>query len=194
MDDVGRALARSVREAREARGLSPQALADLAGVSRAMVVKVERGASSPTAQLLARLSGALGLSLSELIARSERPGGRVARRDDQPVWVDPTSGYRRRAISPPSAGPLELVEVELPASAEVPMPAATYEFLTQQIWVLEGRLRFDEGGTVHDLRAGDCLELGAPADCVFRNPGARVCRYVVALAKRVPPGRAATEP
>jgi len=50
--------------------------------------------------------------------------------------------------------------------------------------VLGGRLEFVEGETVHRLGRGDCLELGAPADCVFRNRGRSTCRYVVALARR----------
>ncbi len=37
--------------------------------------------------------------------------------------------------------------------------------------MLEGTLHFLEGGVQHELAAGDCLQLGAPADCVFSNPG-----------------------
>jgi quercetin dioxygenase-like cupin family protein len=64
------------------------------------------------------------------------------------------------------------------------MGAGTYLFLHQQIWVLAGRLRFHEGAQVHELDAGDCLQLGPPSDCVFVNPGAVPCRYLVALVKR----------
>jgi uncharacterized cupin superfamily protein len=66
----------------------------------------------------------------------------------------------------------------------VSYPADAYTFIHQQIWVLRGRLRFREGETEHDLRAGDCLQLGAPAPCAFHNPGARPCRYLVALTRR----------
>jgi hypothetical protein len=39
---------------------------------------------------------------------------------------------------------------------------------------------------VHQLKAGDCLELSEPADCSFRNESAtETCRYLVALAKRI---------
>jgi len=83
--------------------------------------------------------------------------------------------------------PLELVEVELPAGASVSYPADAYIFKYQQLWILDGRLRFHEGPQVHELHTGDCLQLGAPADCVFVNPGRRPCRYLVALTRR--PGR-----
>src|ERR1700712_2155847 len=110
-------LAATVHAARLARELSASALAERSGVSRAMIAKVERAEAQPTAALLGRLSAALGLSLSELIARAEHQDERLARAEDQPTWTDPETGYTRRALSPVSGGPLELVEVELPPNA-----------------------------------------------------------------------------
>ena len=151
-----------------------------------MVGKIERGQAQPTAVLLGRLSAALGMTLSELVARAEGDVGdrRLARAVDQPRWTDPATGYVRRAVSPDAGGPLELVEVTLPAGESVTYPAEAYAFLHQQIWVLEGRLLFHEGDTEHDLAAGDCLQLGAPAPCTFVNATDEACRYLVALARR----------
>ena len=177
-------LAASLSEARLAQGLSVSALAERSGVSRAMIAKVERAEAQPTAVLLGRLSAALGMTLSELVARAEQDDRRLVRAADQPRWADPETGYERRAISPASGGPLELIEIELPAGARVAYPAESYTFIHQQIWVLQGRLAFREGDEEHDLRAGDCLQLGAPAACTFHNPGARPCRYLVALTRR----------
>lgn len=170
-----------IRIERESRGWSLTELAERASVSRAMVYKVERGESSPTANLLGKLSGAFGLSMSTLMARAEIGQGRLLRREDQPTWTDPQTGYTRRHVSPSSDMPLDLVHVTLPAGREVPMPAAAYAFLRQLIWVLEGDLVFMEGTTRHELRAGDCLELGPPSDCVFRNESGRACLYAVAV-------------
>lgn len=183
MDPLSQTLATTVRDARRARGLSCGALADRSGVSRAMISKIERGEAQPTAALLGRLSSALGMTLSELIAAAEQ-NGHLARAADQPTWTDPDSGYRRRALSPTPGGPLELVEVELPAGAEVAFPAEAYAFKHQQIWLLDGHLRFHEGDKIHELAPGDCLQLGAPARCVFANPTDASCRYLVALARR----------
>ncbi|GAA4769924.1 helix-turn-helix domain-containing protein [Microbacterium gilvum] len=177
------ALAEAVRSARTADGISVAALAETSGVSRAMIAKIERAEAQPTAALLAKLSGALGLTLSELIARAEADGGRVARRADQPVWTDPDSGYTRRAVSPPVAGGIELVEVELPPGVAVGFPAEAYRFLDEQIWVLAGRLRLHEGDDAVDLDAGDCVQLTSAAPCTFENAGAAPSRYVVALRK-----------
>lgn len=187
VDALNEALAAAVRAARTGRGLSVAALAEASGVSRTMISKIERGEVQPTAALLARLCAALGTTLSELVARAEGGGGRLARRRDQPVWTDPGSGYVRRALSPPARTSLELVEVDLPPGAEVRYPAEIYRLADQQIWVLSGHLRFVEGRQVHELDAGDCLQLGPPADCAFVNPTATVCRYLVVLGRAAAP-------
>ncbi|PRY13479.1 helix-turn-helix domain-containing protein [Kineococcus rhizosphaerae] len=181
--DLSTSLAETVLAVRTARGLSVAALAEASGVSRAMIAKIERGAAQPTAVLLGRLAGALGLTLSQLVARAEGDEQSVARRADQPLWTDPATGYVRRAVTPGTGGPLELIEVRLPPGARVGFPAGTYAGTHHQVWVLEGGLRFHEGAVVHDLGAGDCLRLGPPQDCVYENASAQECRYLVCLVR-----------
>jgi transcriptional regulator with XRE-family HTH domain len=183
-DQLTDALAATVQTARHAHGLSTEALARRSGVSRAMIGKIERGEAQATAALLGRLSAALGMTLSELVADAEGDDRRLLRAADQPTWTDPASGYVRRALSPPAGRPLELVEVTLPPGAEVAYPAEATAFIHQQLWVLEGRLRFSEGETEHDLGRGDCLQLGPPAPTAFVNATGKRCRYLVALTRR----------
>jgi transcriptional regulator with XRE-family HTH domain len=181
--DVTAALASRLKTEREARGWSVAELAERSGVSRAMISKVERAEASPTAALLGKLSGAFGLTLSALLARAERASGRLARRADQPQWTDPDTRYRRRVVSPPTGGPLEIVEIELPRGAAVTFPAAAYTFRYHQILVLAGTLTLVEGDAEHTLGKGDCLELGAPKPVTYANRTARTCVYLVQLVR-----------
>lgn len=180
-------LAARLRGEREARGWSIGDLAARSGVSRAMISKVERNEASPTATLLGRLSGAFGLTLSTLLARTEEDAsgdGRVSRASAQARWIDPETGYIRQAISPAGASP-ELVQVELPPGARIDYPKSAFTFLRGQcVWVLSGTLAFVEGDMTHRLRRGDCLALGPPVDRSFVNPSATAaCIYLVALAR-----------
>ncbi|MET0235213.1 MAG: XRE family transcriptional regulator [Kibdelosporangium sp.] len=184
-DALSESLATTLRAARASRDMSVNALAERSGVSRAMITKIERGDAQPTAALLGRLSAALGMTLSELVARAEGNSQRLVRAAEQPVWSDPETGYVRRAVSPPAGGPLELVEVSLPPGAVVSYLADSFTFKHQQLWVLAGHLRFREGDTDHELDVGDCLQLGPPAPCSFINPTDTECRYLVALVKRL---------
>ncbi len=183
--DLGPALAARIRIERTAREWSLEELAKRAGVSRGMISKIERQECSPTATVLGRLSGAFGITMSALLANAEAQGKRLSRVEEQQVWTDPESGYVRRAVSPVAGAALQLVEVELPPGVRITFPASAYTFLHQQIWILSGHLLFLEGALAHDLRKGDCLQLGAPVECTFENPSASLkCRYLVAVVVR----------
>lgn len=181
MSDISNDLAERIRLERLAREWSLGDLASRSGVSKAMLSAVERGDSSPTAVLLVRIAAAFGLTLSALIARAETRGGSLVRAADQPEWTDPATGYVRRHVSPRGDMPVELVRVMLPAGASVALPASSYAFIRQMIWLTEGRLDFSEGAVTHRMEPGDCLELGPPSDCMFHAPGPDPAIYLVAV-------------
>lgn len=178
-DSINQRIGVRIRLERESRGWSLSDLAERARVSRAMIHKIERGESSPTAMLLGRLSGAFGISMSTLIARAEMQEGKLLRFADQPVWHDPQSHYLRRHVSPRSDLPIDLVQIELPAGSDIPMPASSYALARQLIWLQQGEMVFVEGDTRHAMQAGDCLELGPPNDCRFMNEGSESCTYLI---------------
>ncbi|MFF4397441.1 helix-turn-helix domain-containing protein [Streptomyces sp. NPDC001480] len=192
---VGQIAAR-VRTERERRRWTLAQLADASGVSQAMISRIERGESSPTAVVLGKLSAAFQLSVASLLALAEgthedteedteaTPG--VRRRADAAEWRDPDTGYRRRQITGPRF-PAEIAEIHLPAGARVPYPAAAFAFVRQVVWVLDGRLTFHDGDTVHQLDAGDTIELGDPAPRVFVNATDAQCRYAVILTRGTQP-------
>ncbi len=179
-------LAARLRGLRAERDLTLDGLAERSGVSRSMISLVERGESSPTANVLDRLAAGLGVTLAALFAEAERPGASpLARRADQPTWRDPATGYLRRNLSPPGfPSPLELVEVVLPPGARVgydtgPRAAAVH----QQVLVLEGRVGLTVGEEAHELAEGDCLAMRVDRPTAFRNPDDRCpARYLLALA------------
>lgn len=178
-DSINQRISARIRLERESRSWSLTDLAERAGVSRAMIHKIERGESSPTATLLGRLSGAFGISMSTLIAvlkcrRANCPVSTIS-----PSGRDPQSHYLRRHVSPRSDLPIDLVQIELPAGSDIPMPASSYVQARQLIWLQQGELVFMEGDTRHEMKAGDCLELGPPNDCRFINETTQPCVYLV---------------
>ncbi|NVO25639.1 helix-turn-helix domain-containing protein [Donghicola mangrovi] len=184
-DDLDTRIGARIRAEREIRNWSLTDLAERASVSRAMIHKVERGSSSPTANLLAKLASAFGLSMSTLMARAEVDRGRLVRQSDQPVWTDPETGYLRKQVSLHSDLPFDLVEVTLPPHTAVPMPGSSYAFVRQLIWVQEGTLTFVEGAAEHIMEAGDYLELGPPINTIFRNDTDLPTRYAFMVLRTV---------
>jgi transcriptional regulator with XRE-family HTH domain len=197
-----------LRGERRARGWPIERLAAASGVSRAMISKIERGESSPTAVVLGKLSAALELSVSELLApasagdgpggpasagrdtdvgaQARRGGGVVRRAAGTPEWRDPETGYLRRQVSTPRF-PAAVTEVTLPPSARVPYPAGAYAFIAQLVLVLSGQLTLTDGPDRHLLAAGDTFELGEPRPREFRNDGPADCRYVVVVTRTAAP-------
>jgi transcriptional regulator with XRE-family HTH domain len=187
-------LAARLRGLRAHRGLTLAALADRSGVSRSMISLIERGESSPTAAVLDRLAAGLGVTLASLFAEEARADASpVARRADQATWRDPKTGYVRRNLSPPGfPSPIELVEVVLPPGSRVAYDALGTPRavgISQQVWVLEGRLELSIDSVTHTLDAGDCLAMRVEGHIVFRNPADGAVRYVVALAADPAPAR-----
>src|SRR6478752_9174797 len=76
-----------VRALRDAMGLSLRDLAERSGVSAPMLSQVERGETSPTLAIAARIAGGLDLSLSQLLRLDEA---------DHVVVVRRAEGRRRR--------------------------------------------------------------------------------------------------
>ncbi len=184
LDDLTNKVAGRVRIEREARNWSLADTAEHSGVSKAMISKIERGESSPTTMVLGRLCAAFGLTLSAFLTRAEGHAGRLIRASEQPSWTDPETGCVRTLISPSAGGPIEILAVDLPAGAEAMFPASIYSVFHQIVWVLAGQLTLVEGKTHHLLDLGDCLELGPPAQCTFRNDTGEPCRYLVAASRR----------
>src|ERR1043166_8799472 len=122
VDDVDTTIAARIRGERASRRWSLDDLAERAGVSKAMISKIERGETSPTAALLGRLSAAFGITLSAFFAGTAPHRG-PARRTEQPVWRDPATGYIRRQVAASPTIPVEMTEVELPSGAAVSFPA-----------------------------------------------------------------------
>jgi transcriptional regulator with XRE-family HTH domain len=183
VDEAAARLARQIRQEREARGWSLADLAALSGVAKASISKIERGEVSPSAVILLRLATAFDLTLAGLLLRSEGDKGLLARADDQALWQDPDTGYRRRQLFAHAGHPVELVRVDMPPGRQVAFPASSYAHIRQVLWLEKGQLTVREGDVRHLLKSGDCLGFGPPSDVTLANESDKPALYVIALAR-----------
>ena len=76
-----------MRALRTERGIAQETLANLAGVERSHMGKVERGEHQPTLSLIFKIAGALGCSTTVLMAEAEdrlgQPGTILTKTEDQ---------------------------------------------------------------------------------------------------------------
>ena len=187
--DLNLRIAERVRELRTSRGLTLDAMAGKSGVSRSMISLIERGETSATAVVLEKIAAGLGVTLASLFdAPAAATGGPVSRRDDQPLWRDPASGYVRRNVSPAGVSqPMRIVEVHFPPGGSVAFENVGHDTtLHQQVWVLEGAMDVTVGEERYRLREGDCLAMQLDRPTRFHNPEREPARYAVVIASQTP--------
>lgn len=181
-------IARLLLNHRKERNWTVVELAQRSGVSPAMISKVERGISSPSATILSRLANAMNITLSKLFAELElNQNSLVLLAHQQYHWTDEHSGITRWSLSPAGAHP-ELIKVEIPAMAQLTIPASASEHLSgQTLWMLSGSLNFRVNHQTHHLRAGDCIALTFANEYQMSNPDCeQSCSYVVAFSQKNP--------
>lgn len=178
--DLERRIAQRLRDRRELLGLSLDQLATLSGVSRAMIARVERRESSPTAGLLGKLCNGLGITLSAVMADVEHAPHAVSRKAEQLVWQDPETKYNRRLVSPAGTGSgIEIVEIELPPGSRVAYDRSRALDYDQHVLVEHGVLTLSIGATIVVLQPGDCAQMTLDDGLVFANESAAEARYLV---------------
>ena len=176
---LDRQIAQRLKALRNDRGWSLDELASRSGVSRATLSRLENAEVSATATVLGKLCAAYGMPMSRLMRMVEESIVPVLRRDAQPVWEDPETGFVRRSVSPPSqalAG--EVLECTLPAGMRIAYDLPSRPGLEHHLVMQEGQLRFTIDGTVHDLGPGDCLRYQLHGRTAFEAVATSVRYYL----------------
>lgn len=168
-DDAAPEVGESLRRLRNERGLSLEKLAQLAGVSRAMLGQIELGQSTPTIKTLWKISRALEVPFSALLSGKDSPGTIVLRAVQTRRLTNEKGTFVSRALFP-LGGPrrVEFYELHLAAGAEehaVPHSPGTTEMLV----VNRGQLEIGIRGETFKLAPGDVISFEADAPHVYRN-------------------------
>lgn len=177
---IDRRIAQRLRGLRGERHWSLDELARRSKVSRATLSRLENAEVSPTASVLGKLCAAYDLTMSRLMHMVEDDFAPLVRRDAQPVWTDPTIGFRRRSVSPPAQTlAAEALECELEPGARITYERPPRQGLEHHLLLIEGRLEVAIDGQTHDLRPGDCLRYQLFGPSAFATPEHCGARYVL---------------
>jgi len=172
-----------LRAFRTARNWSLDELSRQSGVSRATLSRLENAEVSPTANVLGKLCGAFGITLSRLMYLAEEEFSPLVSADTQQVWIDPETGFRRRAVSPPSASLAgEALACELEPDTLIEYDRSPRQGLEHHLYLLEGRLRITLDDARYDLHPGDTLRyrlFGKSAFATDADVGAKYLLFMV---------------
>lgn len=181
--DMAALAGRRVRALREARGLSLRDLAGLSGVSTPMLSQVERGETSPTLAVAAKIAAGLGLSLSQLLRLDEAHHVVVLRRRERHTVR--RNGHRFEALTPPLPGERASVSLHtLRAGARTggaddpPIHAAGSR---ETAVVQTGHVALVVDGARYELAEGDSVTFDADLPHFFENAGDREAAFLAVV-------------
>ena len=173
-----------VKALREAMGLSLRDLAERCDVGAATLSQVERGESSPTLAVAARIADGLELTLSQLLRidehrhlvivrhgrgrRSSRPGHEIE--ELTPPLPGQRADVSRHRLAPRSAtGGAGDPPIHEPGSRET-------------VVVLAGEVELAVDGEVHALADGDSATFDADLPHRLHNPGTTTAELLAVIA------------
>jgi XRE family transcriptional regulator, regulator of sulfur utilization len=171
-------LADNIRALREARGLSQQQIAKIAGVPRATWTHLESGGANPTLAVLIKVAAALQVRLDELLAAAHQPV-RFLHAADLPSRRKGQVAIRK--LLPEPLPGLDLERMVLPPGARmagVPHTPGTREYLTCE----RGTVELAVAGERYTLGEGDVVTFRGDQRHGYFNPGTSTAVAYSAIA------------
>jgi mannose-6-phosphate isomerase-like protein (cupin superfamily) len=140
-----------------------------------MLSQVERGETSPTLQIAARIASGLELRLSQLLRLDEDGAVSVVRRSDRRQGPDRGRGHTYEILTPPLPGQrAELSRHSLADGAVTGGPGdpPMHEPGSRETALVEtGTVVLHCDGQSYELGSGDCVTFDADLPHHFENPG-----------------------
>jgi transcriptional regulator with XRE-family HTH domain len=169
-----KAIGARIKALREASSLSLRDLAERSGVSAPMLSQVERGETSPTLTVAARIATGLELRLSQLLRLDEGGSVTIVRAGERAGGGNAKQGHRFEVMTPAQPGlRAELSRHTLAAggvtgAAEDP---PMHEPGSRETALVErGSVVLVCDGQRHELGPGDCVTFDADLPHHFENP------------------------
>ena len=175
-------IARNVHAARVAAGLSLDALAVRADVSKGAVVALEGARGNPNLTTLVRLADALGRSVSSLM---EEPGDEPAltvvdAAQTAPLWTGPDGGTARLLLTSPRPMPVEVWRWRL-HPGERHDSNAHQPGVTETLTVIKGQMLLRLGAAAHPLRAGETTAFASDVPHAYEGAGRGPCELLMTV-------------
>lgn len=185
MDDETNALAAAigarVKQERKARHWTLDQLADVAGVSRRMLVNVEGGAANPSVNTLLRISDALGIGLPALVEPPSHSRVRVTRAGEgSALWRGKHGGRGVLVAGTQKPEVLELWEWTLHVG-DAHVGEAHTGGTKELLQVLSGTVAIAVGDETFTLSVGDAIAFPGDLPHSYTNVGEETVRFALAV-------------
>lgn len=180
MLNINSVVAENLKNLREQKRMSLDAVAKVSGVSKSMLGQIERGDASPTISTVWKIASGLKVSFTALVTRPETEYEKVNITSIQPLLED-DGHYRNYPIFPFEDGRrFEIFYIELDAGSRLeaaPHPLGTQEFIT----VFSGKLLISVNNETLSAESGGAIRFKADKDHQYQNVGNDLCRLSMVI-------------
>jgi DNA-binding XRE family transcriptional regulator len=182
--DVMQIVSRRIQAKRRARQLSLDQLARRAGVSKGMLVQIERGATNPSIGTLCKVAAALGASIAELVDAAGEPRTPVVPAPmPRVLWNGPHGGTATLLVGTTGPDMLELWTWELRPGERydaIAHPAGTQEL----VHVTFGRLGLSIDAVSFVVASGRSASAVTDRPHSYECVGRRPVRFTMVVSER----------
>jgi transcriptional regulator with XRE-family HTH domain len=175
-----------VKALREAMQLSLRDLAERSGVSAPMLSQVERGETSPTLSVAARIARGLDLTLSQLLRLDEAAHVVIVTKDQRRQGPSKAKGHRYEMVTPPLPGQRVMLSVHTldpGASTGGEGDSPIHEPGSRETLLVEkGALDLMIDGERRTINEGDSVTFDADLPHHFENPTKSATTFLAVTA------------
>ncbi len=175
-----------VKALREASSLSLRDLSERSGVSAPMLSQVERGETSPTLTVAARIASGLDLRLSQLLRLDEGGSVTIVRAEERGGGGNAKCGHRFEVLTAARPGQRsELSRHTLAPSGATGAPddPPMHEPGSRETALVEqGAVVLVCDGQRYELTAGDCVTFDADLPHHFENPTDETAAFLAVVS------------
>lgn len=180
-------ISRHIQARRRERRLSLDQLSTRSGVSKGMLVQIERAATNPSIGTLCKVAAALGASIADLVdaAGASRAGVVPAPAPSRVLWKGPKGGSATLLVGSTGPDMLELWTWELRPDERydaIAHPPGTQELLH----VTHGRLAVTLDAATFIIPAGRAASASTDRPHSYGCVGRRPVRFTMVVSERHP--------
>lgn len=180
MEPIHVKLGKNLKSIRNSRGLSLDKVAELTGVSKAMLAQVERGVSSPSISIIWKIANGLHLSFTSLI-EEQSPSISIVNSGDMDPLLEEEGSFRSYPLfpfSPHKQFEIYFVEMDPHCYHESEAHSAGVE---EYIMLLQGSLEITINGSNYTIKPNGSLRFIADQPHSYMNNTNSTVRFHVLI-------------
>lgn len=186
---VSQAVSRRLKRERQDQRLSLDELSRRSGVSKGMVVEIEKCTANPSIATLCKIAAALGLSVADVVNVADTPAAHLIKSQDIPtLWTGPLGGSAKLLAGTSGPNMIELWRWEL-YPGETCASSGHPHGTTELFHVEAGTLHFSLGETELIVAKGCAAVARTDVPHAYSNNGKSKLVFTMSVTELHSPAR-----